>query len=158
MIRIGLAALACLLGVGAARADCEHFKWSVANERAWFASPAALPAEGGAAEAGAGYAVTLAKDVKLPLAPERAPDKDTLAAVVSAPKLEGGVYQITLSEEAWIDVAQGGKLIKSSDFSGQRDCPGVRKTVRFSLEAGPATIEISNAKVSQLKMAISLSK
>ena len=99
-----------------------------------------MPAESGQADAGAGYALTLAKDVKLPYPPERAPGKDTYAAVVNVPKLEPGLYQITLSGEAWIDVAQNGALVKSSDFSGQRDCPGVRKTVRFDLAAGPATI------------------
>jgi hypothetical protein len=158
MKRIGLAAIGCLLGLATARADCDHFKWSVANERTWFASAQPLPAEGGAADVGAGYAVTLAKDVKLPVAPEREPKPDTFAAVLTAPKLEAGLYQITLSEEAWIDVAQDGKLVKSSDFSGQRDCPGVRKTVRFPLAAGAAAIEISNANVSQVKFAISPSK
>ena len=158
MKRIGLAAFSCLLAAGTAQADCDHFKWSVANDLAWFASAKPLPAEGGSADAGAGYVVTLAKGVKLPVAPEREPKPDTSAAVVNAPRLEAGLYQITLSEEAWIDVAQDGKLVKSSDFSGQRDCPGVRKTVRFPLAAGAATIEISNANVSQVKLAISPSK
>ena len=101
-----------------------------------------------------GYALTLAKDVKLPVAPERAPGKDTNAAVVSVPKLEAGRYHITLSAEAWIDVAQNGALVKSSDFSGQRDCPGVRKSVLFDLAAGPATVQITNASAANIDFAI----
>ena len=159
MKRVLLAALAPLLAAAPARADCDHFKWSVARERAWFAaSPAALPTTGGQATAGAGYKVTLAKDVKLPVAPQRAPKPDTFAAVLSAPKLAPGLYQITLSAEAWVDVAENGKLVQSTAFSGQSDCPGVRKSVRFPLGAGPATIEISNAGADSILFALAPAK
>ena len=150
-----LAVFGAILVAAPARADCDHFKWSVAREVGWFKAPAALPAEGGTAAPGAGYALTLAKDVKLPVAPERAPSKDTYAGVVSAPKLEPGRYHVTLSAEAWIDVAQNGALVKSNDFSGQRDCPGVRKSVQFDLAGGPTTIEISNASAPEINLAIS---
>ena len=59
-----------------------------------------------------------------------------------------------MSEEAWIDVAENGALVKSSDFSGQKDCPGVRKSVRFQLAAGSATVEISNANVGKVLFAV----
>ena len=159
MKRILLAVLAPLVVVAPAHADCDHFKWSVARERAWFsASPGVLPAIGGQADASKAYAVTLAKDVKLPVAPERPPKPDSFAAVLTAPRLEPGLYQITLSAEAWVDVAENGKLVKSSDFSSQRDCSGVRKSVRFPLGAGPATIEISNVGADKIMFAISPAK
>jgi hypothetical protein len=157
MYRCAFALFVCVWAAPAC-ADCDHFKWSVAKERTWFASPAPLPAVGGSADVGAGYALTLDKGVKLPVTPERAPGQDTYAAVVAIPKLEAGLYQITLSDEAWIDVAQKNAIVKSSDFSGQRDCPGVRKTVRFDLAAGAATLQISNAKVNKITFAISPSK
>jgi hypothetical protein len=157
--RVSLAALVALAAVAPARADCDNFKWSVDRERAWFsASPAALPATGGKAETGAGYALALAKDAKLPTQPERAPKEGSFAGIVSVPKLEPGLYQITLSAEAWIDVAENGKLVKSSGFSGQRDCPGVRKSVRFQLGTGPATVEISNAGADKIMFAIAPAK
>ena len=156
MKRFLLAALAPLILAAPARADCDHFKWSVARERAWFAAPS--PPKGGQVEPGAGYALTLAKDVKLPVAPRRAPKPDTFAAVLTAPKLAPGLYQITLSAEAWVDVAENGKLVTSSDFSGQRDCAGVRKSVRFPLGAGPATIEISNAGADNILFALAPAK
>lgn len=159
MKRFLLAALAPLVLAAPARADCDHFKWSLARERAWFAaSPPSLPAMGGQADVSKGYAVTLAKDVKLPAAPERAPKPGSFAAILTAPTLEPGLYQITLSAEAWIDVAQNGKLVKSSGFSGQRDCPGLRKSVRFPLAAGPVTIEISNVEADKIMFAIAPAK
>jgi hypothetical protein len=148
--------LVAALAAAPARADCDHFKWSVARERALFsASSGMLPAVGGQSDLGKSYALTLAKDAKLPVPPERAPRKDSFAGVLSLPKLEAGLYQITLSQEAWIDVAQEGALVKSSDFSAQRDRPGVRKTVRFRLVAGAAAVEISNAGEDKILIAVS---
>ena len=157
-MRLSLAILACLIAAGPARADCAHFKWSVEKERQTFATATPMPAESGTAEVGKPYALTLAKGLALPVAPERPPRKDSYAAFVTVPKLDAGLYQVTLSGEAWIDVAQNGARIKSSDFSGQRDCPGVRKSVRFSLGSGPATVEISNSSAPEINFAISPSK
>jgi hypothetical protein len=155
--RLLLAALALAAAVPA-RADCEHFKWSVADERTWFASAAPLPPETGEAKLGAGYAVALSKDVKLPVAPERAPAQGSYGAVLNVPQLDAGPYQVTVSAEAWIDVVQNGARVKSSAFSGQHDCQEVRKSVRFPLAAGPATLEISNAKADHIMVAISPAK
>ena len=157
-MRVPFLILACLIAAAPARADCAHFKWSVETERQAFASATPMPAEGGTAEVGKAYALTLSKDVKLPLEPERPPRKDAFAGFVNVPKLEAGLYQVTLSGEAWIDVAQNGARVKSRGFTGQRDCPGVRKSVRFPLGPGPAVIQISNASAPQIIFAISPAK
>ena len=154
-MRVAALAIFAILAAAPARADCDHFKWSVARERALFAgSPESLAATDGAAEPGKGYALALAKDVKLPVAPERAPKPDRFAGVATLPKVAAGLYQITLSQEAWIDVAENGGLVKSSNFSGQPDCPGVRKSVRFKLAAGAVTVEISNATADKILFAV----
>src|SRR5271169_5529257 len=67
---------------------------------------------------------------------------------------KAGLYEITLSDEAWVDVVQNGASVKSSDFSGQKNCPGVRKSVRFPLAAGSATVQISNAASAAIQLAI----
>ena len=148
-------ALAALLAGAPAYADCAQFKWSVARELDLFAaSPAPLPATGGVAEPGKAYAVTLARDVKPAVAPERKARDGSLGAVVAVADLPAGLYQITLSQEAWIDVVENGAIVKSVDFSGNKDCPGVRKSVRFDLPAGPATVQIGNAEAPKLSLAI----
>ena len=152
MIRVTVATV-FLLATAPAWADCDHFKWSVARERGWFASPEPLPAQSGIAKTGAGYEVTLAKGLALPFPPERAPEKDTYAAVVRLPDVKAGYYQFTLSQEGWIDVVQSGAIVKSKDFSGQRDCSAVRKSVRFQLGDGVATIEISNISSDKINFA-----
>jgi hypothetical protein len=51
-------------------------------------------------------------------------------------------------------VAADGAPVKSIDFSGQTDCPGVRKSVRFEL-AGPVSVGFSNATSEKLMFAVS---
>ncbi len=151
-----LVLLAALLAAGPAFADCDHFKWSVADDVAAFkASPAPLPAEGGRAEAGKAYLLALNADVKFPVEPQRAPKPGTFGAVVTVANLAAGTYKATLSKEAWIDVVENGGIVRSSGFSGQTDCPAVRKTVRFQLAAGSALVQISNAKDGETMFAIS---
>ena len=77
-----------------------------------------------------------------------------MAGIVRTTIDRAGLYQITLSDEAWVDVVQNGARVKSSDFSGQKACPGVRKSVRFDLAAGPATLQISNAESAKINLAI----
>ncbi len=153
MIRSALF-LGLLVTAAPAFADCDHFKWSVAKEREAFASAQPLAATGASADVGKGYDLALTPDLALPVKPERAPKSGTSAAVFQVPKVDAGTYQVTLSGEAWIDVSQGGAIVKSIGFSGQKDCPEVRKSVRFPLGAGAATVEISNAQGASIKVAV----
>jgi hypothetical protein len=136
---------------------CGKFKWSVARELGWFATNL-KPVDSGATVALApeSYQLALAAGAAagFPVTPERAPKPNTYAGLINLGSLSAGVYQITLSDEAWIDVAQNGALVKSQDFSGQKNCPGIRKSVRFDLKAAPATVEISNAPSDAIHLAI----
>ena len=122
---------------------CDKFKWPIERERAALTAPdrtkltsgnelAAIPASG----------VTLALvppgEAKLPTPPERAPKEGTFAGFASfktAPK--AGVYTISLSAGAWVDVVQDGHFIKPAAFSGATDCDGIRKTMKYELKASP---------------------
>jgi len=154
-------AFACLVALlGGARAQdnasCDKFKWSVARERALFSAGPRAVASGATIAGGAAYAVALApsQSVAFAMAPERAPKPGTFGATLAVAIDKPGSYQVTLSDEAWLDVVQAGAEVKSSAFSGQKDCPGVRKSVRFDLAAGPATLQISNAAGAALNVAL----
>jgi hypothetical protein len=155
-------ALALILAIGGEAhaqdaSGCDKFKWSIARERALFAAGAKPAASGATIAPGEGYAVALAPapSVTFSVPPERAPKPGTFSAALTIDAIDKpGPYQITLSDEAWLDVVQAGALIKSAGFSGQKDCPEVRKSVRFDLQAGPATIQISNAAGGALNLAI----
>ena len=51
------------------------------------------------------------------------PDKPLGAIVSFATVATPGMHQVTLSEEAWIDIVQDGTYRPSLEFSGVRGCP-----------------------------------
>ncbi len=90
------------------------------------------------------------------MALERKPKNDNSfgGVLTFASPSKPGVYQVTLSSEAWIDVIQNGKSLKSTAHSGKHDCPGVRKSVRFELQAAPVTVQLSDVPSDTIKIAI----
>ncbi len=139
----------------AANTGCDAFKWPVAREQALF--PAAPAAQSGAVLT-VGQAVDLSlaavDTISFDVPPDHAPAAGTFGATASVTVPPEGELQFSLSDEAWIDVVQDGKTVKSSAFSGVKTCPGIRKSVRFKLSAGPATVQLSGAKKPDLKVAV----
>ena len=149
------AVLAATTAAMAENAGCAAFKWPVTREQALFAAAPATPS-------GATLAVGAAADLALvpvekagfAVPPERAPAPGTYGAVTSVVVPTEGAIQISLSGEAWIDVIQDGHVVKSAEYSGVKTCPGIRKSVRFKLAGGPATVQFSGAKKAELKVAV----
>jgi len=166
--RLALLASILLSSATGAQADdaaCANFKWPLAEERAWFAKRPAVETSSSASvpelPAGA-LAVPLVPSgtVKFALAPARKAkgDADNGAAVTIAALPRAGRYQVTLSADAWIDVIQDGAAAASVDHTGMRECPGVRKSVRFDLKPGPIVIQISGAAETRMLLAIRLAE
>jgi len=94
-------------------------------------------------------------EAKLPSSPERAPKEGTFAGFAklnSAPK--AGVYTISLSSGAWVDVVQDGHQLKPKAFSGATDCDGIRKTMKYELSAAPFVLQVSGAREKAVSVAI----
>lgn len=147
-----IAATAMLLSVGAVRADdgCNKFAWPLDKERAALATADKQPVKAGdtlAAWPTAAIALTLRRgpDAGFAMPPERKPKMDTgYGGVVRLPApAKPGLYQIALSDEAWIDVVQDGRYLRSVSHSGRTDCPGLRKVVRFELSTAPLALQLS---------------
>jgi hypothetical protein len=158
MKKVVISLFAILTGTSFAMADdagCAAFKWPVTREQALF--PAATAAQSGAAlTVGQAVDFTLAAvdTISFAVPPEHAPAAGTFGATASVAVPPEGELQISLSDEAWVDVVQGGHAMKSVDFSGVKTCPGIRKSVRFKLVGGPATVQFSGAKKETLKVAV----
>jgi hypothetical protein len=87
--------------------------------------------------------------------PERAPKDGTFAgfaSVKTAPK--AGVYTISLSSGAWVDVVQDGHFLKPKAFSGATDCDGIRKTMKYELSQNPFVLQVSGSKDDSITIAI----
>jgi hypothetical protein len=158
MRKVVISLFAMLAGTSFAMAEdagCDAFKWPVTREQALFSeAPAAQP--GAALTVGQAMDFTLAAvdTISFAVPPQRAPAAGTFGATASVVVPPEGELQISLSDEAWIDVVQDGHAVKSAGFSGVKTCPGIRKSVRFKLSAGPATVQLSGSKKADLKVAV----
>ncbi|GLR89037.1 hypothetical protein [Bradyrhizobium iriomotense] len=139
---------------------CDKFKWPIERERTALTAPdRAKLASGGEQAAFPSSAITLAlvapSEAKLPSPPERVPKDGTFAGFASfktTPK--AGVYTISLSAGAWVDVVQDGHFLKPVAFSGATDCDGIRKTMKYELSAKPFVLQVSGAKDNSVSIAI----
>ncbi len=138
---------------------CEAFKWPLDKERAAFDAAALEKAASGAArgplkEQAFALALVPAKDVAFTVQPAKKKNDGFGGLVAFAAPEKPGVYQVTLSGEGWIDLVQEGKALDASDHSGAKNCPGLRKSVRFMLGAAPVVLQISNAVADTIKVGI----
>ena len=141
-------------------ADCAAFKWPMNRELTAFHGEGLPAVANGGTLPGLDAAATLVlmpqDQVHYPVPPSRTP-KDTPAyggTFTFPPIASADTYQVTISDEAWIEVVQNGKAVKQSGFSGSHSCKVVRKSVRFPLGTGPVTIEISDAASETLKLEV----
>ena len=157
---LALALVAAAPAFAAEPSGCDKFKWPIDRERAALTAPdRATLASGADITAQPPTALTLtlrpSADAALPSPPERAPTAETFAGFVSVKSpLPAGVYTISLSAGAWVDVVQDGRHLKPKAFSGATDCEGIRKTMKFDLTASPFVIQISGLKQNSVALAI----
>jgi hypothetical protein len=164
-MRIPLLMALTLLASTAARAaeepsGCDKFKWPIERERAALTAPDRVKLASGSEVAalpssGMTLALLTLAEARLPKPPERAPKDGTYAGFANfkgAPK--PGLYTISLSAGAWVDVIQDGHALKPKGFSGATDCDGIRKTMKYEMSASPFVLEISGAKDNALAVAI----
>jgi hypothetical protein len=139
---------------------CDKFKWPIDRERAALTAPDRAKLTSGAelsALPSTGFTLSLVAptEAKLPSPPERAPKDGTFAGfanVKAAPK--AGIYTVSLSAGAWVDVVQDGHFLKPAGFSGATDCDGIRKTMKYELSDKPFVLQISGTKDNSISIAI----
>ncbi|MEG6509386.1 hypothetical protein V6C03_10425 [Methyloligella sp. 2.7D] len=162
LVGLGLAMLsfAGSSGVLAEEAgDCEGMKWSLAAEQAAFQAED-LPKLASGAEEGAlhetAFQLGLERKDKVELAvkPETYLVGDYAGTVRFAAPESPGLYQVTISSGGWIELVQDGKAIESSDHSGAPHCRGVKKSVRFEVEAKPVLLQLTGVVAPRINVAI----
>ena len=157
----GAAVALVLAGAGPGRAaesgTCADFKWPVTREVAALGAADLPTLATGVAYPGLGQGVAVAlapqADVAYSVKPARAPKANpAYGAQLVLADAPGGAIQVTLSDDAWVDVVQNGRVLRSTAFSGKTGCAAVRKSVRFSVEPGPVTIDISDAPAPTIRL------
>jgi len=158
-------AFLCLIGAlaccspAAAEDGCGRFAWPVEQARTALLAPGQPSvATGDSLSAMPQQALSLhlapMADARFAMAPERKPkDESSFGGTVHLPAPpKPGIYQVALSLDAWIDIVQDGRYARSVGSSGRRDCPGLRKTVRFELSASPFVLQVSGAPTEALSL------
>ena len=153
-----------LLAVAPARAaeepsGCDKFKWNIDREKAALTAPDRQKLASGNAIASLpptsmALSLSAADEAKLPSSPERAPKQGTFAGFLSFNAPKPGVYTVSLSAGAWVDLVQDGHALKPKAFSGATDCDGIRKTMKYELSASPFVLQVSGTKESAISIAI----
>lgn len=138
---------------------CDKFKWPIERDRAALTAPDRAKLASGSEQAAVpSSAITLGlvapQQAKLPSPPERAPKDGTFAGFTSIRAAKAGLYTISLSSGAWVDLVQDGHFLKPIAFSGATDCDGIRKTMKYQLSDRPFVLQISGAKDSSLSISI----
>ena len=150
LIAASLLALAGAPARAAEPSGCDKFAWPLTAEQQELGAAKPAPADA-EIDRNAGKALTLAlqplASAKLPLEPERRPKTTPALAgfVRFAAAGASGLYKVSLSEGAWIDVVQDGKRLKPTAFTGATDCPNIRKSVKFEIGAAPFVVQVSGA-------------
>jgi hypothetical protein len=138
---------------------CDKFKWPIERDRAALTAPDRTKlASGSEQTAPPSSAITLGlvapQQAKLPSPPERAPKDGTFAGFTSIKAAKAGLYTVSLSSGAWVDLVQDGHFLKPVAFSGATDCDGIRKTMKYELSDKPFVLQISGARDNSLSISI----
>ncbi|WP_063921289.1 hypothetical protein [Bradyrhizobium sp. DOA1] len=156
-------ALAFYVWTGTALAEdgCGKFAWPVMQEReAMTAQSQPALASGASIEPRAGEAFRLllrpSADADFVMQPERKSRIENVrGGIVRLPAPpHAGVYQVNLSDEAWVDVVQNGGYARSIGSTGRSDCAGLRKSIRFDVASSPIVLQISGASVEVISIVV----
>lgn len=146
----------------AADAVCSKLAWPLDKERALLNGTVNAFASGATRKAMPERAISILLNpgdkAALPVASAKPADPKKFGGFVILPVTTAGDYLISLSAEGWIDAVQDGAALTSTAHTGDENCPGLRKSVRFTLAAKPLTLEISNAPSAHIEIAITPAK
>ncbi|HUN27236.1 MAG TPA: hypothetical protein VMU67_13100 [Steroidobacteraceae bacterium] len=159
-----VAPLALCVGVACARAaePCGAAGWNLSHEQALFAG-AAISVRAGARLASAPtlaterlYRLTLTAQQEVTFA--HTPGKVALtdgayAGVARIDIPSTGTYRVAIDRPFWIDIVDRGKLINSTDFTGERGC-APHKIVAYALAAGTLVLQVSGQVSPRVEISI----
>jgi hypothetical protein len=137
---------------------CDKFKWPVDKEIVALRAPNLEEVTSSELLSTVPFAGTVLlvplNSVSLPKEPERSPKNDTFSGYLRTSGIMPGMYSISLSDAAWVDVVEHDRFLKAKAHSGVQGCRGIRKVLRFELRGDPLIIQISGASIPRLNFAI----
>lgn len=140
--------------------DCAAAAWPLDAPRARLAAPGLVQVASGGTLAAPGSAELQLRprdEVRFALRPGRPPSQaDAFAGFLTVRIPHTGLWQFTLSGPAWLDAVEDGRLLPVVAFTGVHHCPGVRKSLRFSVKSGAVVLQISGATNARMRLDVSV--
>ena len=84
------------------------------------------------------------------IAPERKPDVHKFGGMIPIEVKKAGRLVVALDAGAWIDLVQGGGVVKSVKHGHGPACSGIRKMVEFDVTQGRYQLQIVNAPAASI--------
>lgn len=134
-----------MLGLIAAVPAAAQETCVVPPELKGFASPMAGRTNA-ALTPGKAVRVTLARDAKLPIAPDKMPAAGTHGGTFGFTVTRAGRYRVALDGPVWVEVASDTHKLGSVAHGHAPACSGARKLVDYDLAAGRYLVQLSGAK------------
>ena len=139
--------------------ECSEIAWPVGKDREAFSSTELPKRSSGARLRRIDRAVELSlkapDQVEMFMRPAVALDKQRFSGAVTffgVPR--PGLYQVTLSDPAEVEVFENGMRLKPLNSVRAQNCPGVAQSARYQLAPGDLVlVEIINASQSTIKVA-----
>ena len=156
-------ALLSMESAHAAGSGCDAFKWPLDKERAAFADAGLESVASGTARGALKAQAFILKlvpeaTVDYALPPGGKPKQqgaESFGGIVAFdPPSVAGTYQVTLAGEGWIDLVQGGSHLEATAHTGAKECPGLRKSVRFTVGPAQTVLQLSGVPAGTIKVAI----
>jgi hypothetical protein len=151
-------------GMKEGEGGCDSFTWDVSHELDVLGKPAkslAASTDGkkpARLELDQHYAVKLAPQgtVKFTIKPGKPQlDDGVQGGVLSFHTPKAGKYRVSISTSHWLDLVDGGLLVVSQDFQGQRGCEKVHKIVQFELSGNKDfVLQFSGGTQANLDLAV----
>lgn len=90
------------------------------------------------------------ESLRYAVAPERKPDVYKFGAMVPIDVKASGRLVVALDAGAWIDLVQGGRIVKSATHRHGPACSGIRKLVEYDVTQGRYLLQIVNAPTASI--------
>ena len=147
----------------AAADGCAALDWPLDAEQAAFSAADIASVASGTTlepEAATAFELKLAREgsVALPVPPtgrSKAQGSELYAGFVN---VSGGagplIVQVTLADDGWIEVVQGGKALAATAHTGSKNCPGIRKSVHFDVTAGSFAVQVSGVPRDRIRISV----
>lgn len=145
-----------LEGSASAQTGCGRFDWPVDREVALFSDGFMASVEASSWLPKEGAFTLLLEPVastQYLVAPERGRD-DGFGGIVTLQWIAAGRYQLTLSDDAWVDAIQKGRRLAPLASTGRTDCPGIRQSIQFEVQSLPLTLQFGGARVRRLNISV----